>query len=296
MAQHAGIDALFREAVAAIDAGDVASLRRLLEEHRDLAGARLEAAGPWLRDRIGTALDAFFARPYLLWFVAEDPVLNDRLPTNIVDVIAAIVAAVRRDAPGSLQEQLDSTLPLVCWSGVAARCGVQLAMIDALIDAGAAPAENAHNALVNGHIAAAERLVARGGDLTLATALCIGRLDDVPRLAVAASPLERQFAFVLAALNGRADAVAWMARHGIPINEPSQDLYAHGTPLHHAVCSGSLDTVKVLVEAGADLTRLDTAWSGTPLDWAKHSVEGSTSERRDRYAAIAAYLSDRQER
>ena len=296
MAQHPGIDALFREAVAAIDAGDVASLRRLLEEHRDLAGARLEAAGPWLRDRIGTALDAFFARPYLLWFVAEDPVLNDRLPTNIVDVIAAIVAAVRRDAPGSLQEQLDSTLPLVCWSGVAARCGVQLAMIDALIDAGAAPAENAHNALVNGHIAAAERLVARGGDLTLATALCIGRLDDVPRLAVAASPLERQFAFVLAALNGRADAVAWMARHGIPINEPSQDLYAHGTPLHHAVCSGSLDTVKVLVEAGADLTRLDTAWSGTPLDWAKHNVEGSTTERRDRYAAIAAYLSDRQER
>ena len=296
MAQHAGIDALFLEAVPAIDTGDVASVRRLLDDHRDLAGARLEAAGPWLRDRIGAALDGFFARPYLLWFVAEDPELNGRLPANIVDVIAAIVAAVRRDAPGSLQEQLDTTLPLVCWSGVAARCGVQLAMIDALIDAGAAPAENAHNALVNGHIAAAERLVARGGHLTLATALCLGRLDEVPRLAAAASPRERQFAFVLAALNGRADAVAWMARDGIPINEPSQDLYAHGTPLHHAVCSGSLDTVKVLVEAGADVTRLDTAWSGTPLDWAKHNVEGSATERRDRYAAIAAYLSDRQER
>jgi hypothetical protein len=71
MAQHAGFDALFREAVAAIDAGDVAGLRRLLEEHRDLAGARVEAPGPWLRDRIGAALDGFLpARTF--WFVAED--------------------------------------------------------------------------------------------------------------------------------------------------------------------------------------------------------------------------------
>jgi len=173
---------------------------------------------------------------------------------------------------------------------------VQVAMIDTLIDAGAAPAGNAHNALVNGHIAAAEHLVARGGDLTLATALCLGRLDEVPRLAAAASPAERQFAFVLAALNGRADAVTWMARDGVPINEPSQDLYAHGTPLHHAVCSGSLDTVRALVEAGADVTRPDSAWHGTPLGWARHYVEEAAPDKRDRYAAIAAYLSDRQER
>ena len=39
MSQRADVDALFREAVPAIDAGDVASLRRLLEEHRDLAGS-----------------------------------------------------------------------------------------------------------------------------------------------------------------------------------------------------------------------------------------------------------------
>ena len=43
----------------------------------------------------------------------------------------------------TLQEQLDTTLRLVCWSGVAARFGVQLEMIDALIDAGAAPAGEA---------------------------------------------------------------------------------------------------------------------------------------------------------
>ena len=251
------------------------------------------------RPHLGAALDGFFARPYLLWFVAEDPVLNGRLPANIVDVIAAIVAAVRLEAPCSLQRAagLRRCRP-ARWSGVAARCGVQLAMYSyALIDAGAAPAEKAHNALVNGHIAAAERLVARGGDLTLATALCIGRLDDVPRLAAAASPRERQFA----SSSSPCSMAVPMGSPGWRATESRSTSRAristlHGTPLHHAVCSGSLDTVKVLVEAGADITPLDTAGSGTPLDWAKHNVDGSTTERRDRYAAIAAYLSDRRER
>jgi peptide-methionine (S)-S-oxide reductase len=112
----------------------------------------------------------------------------------------------------------------------------------------------------------------------------------VPALADAAKAGQRQFALVLAALNGRADAVAWLVRSGIPIDEPSADLYAHGTPLHHAVCSASLDTVRVLVQAGADLNRRDTAWDGTPLDWAEHYVESVGPERRDQYAAIREYL------
>ena len=139
----------------------------------------------------------------------------------------------------------------MCWSGVAADAGAQIPLLDVLIDAGAAPAGNANNALVNGHVAAAKHLVARGGELTLASALCLERWDAVPGAAAAASPAQKQFAFVLAALNGKADAVAWMIDHGIAIDEPSADLYSHGRPLHHAVCSGSLETVRALVEAGA---------------------------------------------
>jgi hypothetical protein len=119
-------------------------------------------------------------------------------------------------------------LRLVCWSTVAARAGIQIPVIDALIDAGAMPGENAHNALVNGHLDAAEHLVKRGGELTLATALCLGRFAEVPRLAAAATPDQRQFAFVLSALNGRADAVGWMLRDRISINQPRADLYPHG--------------------------------------------------------------------
>jgi len=71
------LDAHFRDAVAAIDAGDVETLNRLLTEHPALPGERLESPGAWLRDTVGDALDGFFKRPYLLWFVAEDPVRKD---------------------------------------------------------------------------------------------------------------------------------------------------------------------------------------------------------------------------
>ena len=285
------LDELFREAVAAVDAGDVAALERLLLEHPRLVRDRLARPGPWLREQVGAALRGFFKKPYLLWFVAEDPVRNGTLPANIVDVARAIIGAARREGVQSLPEQLDYALRLVAWSWIAAQRGVQIALIDALVDAGASPDGNPDNALVNGHLEAAEHLVARGAPLTLATALCLGRWDDVARLAPLASPRERQFGFVLAALNGRAEALRRMIALGIDVNRPSRDLYAHGTPLHHAVCSGSLEAVTVLVDAGAKLTTRDSAWKGTPLGWAEHYVEEHAGDERGaHYAGIAAYL------
>ena len=283
------IDQLFQEAVASIGTGDVPALERLLNDHPELARQRLTAPGPWLRHKIGGALDGFFKNPYLLWFVAEDVPVFGRLPKNIAEVTRAILRSAQ-GAPG-LQEQLDSALRLVCWSGVAQRCGVQIELIDTLLDAGARPDGGPNNALVNGHIAAAEHLVARGAELTLASAVCLGRWDDARRLSATASESEKQFALVLAALNGRAEAVTWMVEAGADVSRPSTDLYSHGTPLHHAVCSGSLATVRALVEAGADTAKPDTAWNGTPLGWAEHYL----SERKDddsqrRYGEITDYL------
>jgi peptide-methionine (S)-S-oxide reductase len=283
------IDQRFQQAVALIGSGDVPALDRLLTDHPELARERLTAAGPWLRDKIGNALDGFFKDPYLLWFVSEDAPVHGHLPENIPEVTRAILRAAR-GAPG-LQEQLDSTLRLVCWSGVARRCGVQVAFIDTLLDAGASPDGGPDNALVNGHASAAEHLVERGAKLTLASAACLGRWDDARRLSATASESEKQFALVLAALNGKAEAVKWMVEVGADVNRPSADLYAHGTPLHHAVCSGSLETVRALVEAGADPGTLDTAWSGTPLGWAKHYLTERKDDDSQRcYGEIADYL------
>lgn len=280
----------FRAAVAAIDDGDVEALGALLDAHPELAMERLNTTPDWLRDEVGPAADGFFNRPYLLWFVSEDAVRKGRVPDNVADIIKRIAAAASsRNAP-TLQEQLDTTLRFVCWSGVAARCGKQIEMIDALLDAGAAPAKNQNNALVNGHLAAARHLLSRGATPTLASAVCLDRWEEAAELVRDATPAQRQFALVLAALNGRAAGVKWMLEHGTPVSLPSDDLYAHGTPLHHAVCSGSLDTVKVLVEAGADLSRPDTAWHATPLGWADYYVENATADRQHDYRSIAAYL------
>jgi peptide-methionine (S)-S-oxide reductase len=282
-------DQLFQQAVDLIGAGDVVALDRLLTEHPELARERLAAPGPWLRDKIGGALDGFFRNPYLLWFVSEDVPVLGRLPSNIVQVTRSILQAAR-GAPG-WQEQLDSTLRLVCWSGVAQQCGVQIELIDALLDAGAAADGGPDNALVNGHVAAAEHLVARGADLSLSSAICLGRWDEAGRLAAPASASEKQFALVLAALNGKAEAVKRMVEAGADVNRPSADLYAHGTPLHHAVCSGSLATVRALLDAGADAGKRDTAWNGTPLGWAEHYLaERKDADSQKRYGAIAEYL------
>lgn len=283
------MDQLFQQAVDLIGAGDVPALDRLLTDHPELARERLTAPGPWLREKMGNALDGFFKDPYLLWFVAEDVPVYGRLPNNIAEV-ARVILRSAKDAPG-LQEQLDSTLRLICWSGVAEHCGVQIDLIDTLLDAGASPDGGPTNALVNRHAEAAEHLVARGAALTLASAICLGRWDDAQRLLPTASESEKQFALVLAALNGKAKAVKWMVEAGADVNCTSADLYAHGTPLHHAVCSGSLATVQTLVEAGANPGTRDTAWNGTPLGWAEHYMsERNDAESLERYGQIADYL------
>lgn len=284
-------DASMREAVSAIDAGDVGTLERLVARNPSIVSQRLESPGAWLRDVIGNAADGFFERPYLLWFVAEDPVRNGRLPANIAAAARVIIDALRRNRVPSTQEQLDYALSLVSWSWIARESGVQLALIDVLADAGASLGGNPNNTLVNGNVDAARHLVSRGAPLTMATALCLGMWSDAEGLMATASAGEKQLPLVLAALNGQPDAVRRALLGGADRDAPSADLYAHGTPLHHAVSSGSLATVLVLVEAGAALASRDSVWGGTPLNWAEHYLNEPTPGTRDReYEAIASYL------
>lgn len=286
----ASLDVWFRTAVAAIDAGQIAELERLVAAVPALVRERLTSPGAWLRDTVGSALDGFFQRPYLLWFVAEDPVRNGTLPANIATAARVIIDAARRASEANLQEQLDYALTLVSWSWIARQHGVQRDLIDVLVDAGAAFDGNQNNALVNGNFAAAEHLVRRGATLTLEVALCLDRWEDVERLLPTVSATERQFAFVLSALHGKPDALRRLIRAGVDLNAPSAGLYSHGTPLHHAVSSGSLEAVKVLVQAGADRNATDTAWGGTPLGWAQYYLEGQRHQPHKEYVDIAAFL------
>jgi hypothetical protein len=284
------LDHRFREAVAALDAGDAATLRTLLARDPGLSGERLREPGAWLRDRVRDALDGFFRDPYLLWFIAEDPVRNGRLPANAPDLARILIDAIERNAPGTLRAQLDHALSLVCWSWIAREAGVQIGLIDVLIDAGAATAGNPENALVNGNVAAAEHLLDRGAPPTLAATACLRRWADAEALLPAASEEDLRHAMALAALRGRADVIRWLVAHGAEPSRPSETLYPHGTPLHHAVSSGDLEAVRALAEAGADRAARDTLWRKTPREWAEYS-RGDDARGRT-YAAIADYLAE----
>ncbi len=277
------LDLLFREAVTAIDAGDVAALDRLLAAQPRLARERLDAPGAWLRDTVGAALEGFFNRPYLLWFIAEDPVRNGTLPRNIAAVTQLIIDALRRHSATTRQEQLDYALKLTSWSWIARQSEVQIALIDVLADAGAALDGTPDSALVNGNVAAAAHLVERGAVLTLSTALCLERWDEAARIGAVATPSEKQFGLTLSALRGNVRGVTVAIGLGADVNTPSADLFAHGLPLHHAVHSASLEAVQAIVNAGAALDVKDSIHHGTPLEWAEFG-------KRE---AIAAYLREK---
>lgn len=279
-------DARFSEAVAAIDRGDLSTLEHLLAADPGLTGERLASAGPWLRDKIGDALEGYFHRPFLLWFVADNPIRHGRLPDNIDQVARTLIDAAQRANVETLQEQLDYTLGLVVTGRIAQESGMQIALMDALIDGGARPGAG-YGALGAGNFEAAAHMIARGGETTLAAALCLGRDSDAERLLRTATAGDRQIALVAAAINGQAQSLAKLIAAGVDIDAYSSVIHPHATALHQAVFSGSLDAVETLVQAGARLDIRDKIYNGTPLQWAEH-------DRDDGANAIADYLRARQ--
>src|SRR5262249_31204133 len=139
MSDDLSLDALFRGAVGAIDSGDEAALDRMLREHPRVASERLGAPGAWLKDKVGGGFAGVFQAPYPRWVLAGDPVRSGRWPRSAAGVARVIIAAARRAGAGNLQEQIDYALRLVCWSWIARDSGVQIELIDALLEAGASP-------------------------------------------------------------------------------------------------------------------------------------------------------------
>src|SRR6185503_827899 len=163
-------DPLFREAVEAIDNGNISSLQNLLNKNPGLISKRLEAPA-----------DGYFAHPYLMWFVAENPIRHEKLPANVIEVTRVLIDAAKKNAPGSFHEQINYTLGLVATGRIPRESGVQNEWIDLLIENGATP-ENGIGALAHGNIEAAKHLIKRGGKLTFATAIGLDMEDEVHRL------------------------------------------------------------------------------------------------------------------
>ena len=273
-------DPLFREAVEAIDAGNLSVLQRLLESNP-----------PLVRKRLDHPTEGYFKNPYLLWFIADNPIRQEKLPANIDEITSLLIKFVKQNARESFQEQIDYTFTLVETGRIPRDCGVQIDLIDLLIDNGATPG-NAQSALTHGNIEAAKHIIGRSGQLTLTASICLDQMDDVKRLLPEAAIDDRQVALMAAAFYGKPEAIRLLIKSGVDVNAYIKNgFHTHASPLHQAVSSGSLEAVKLLVEAGADPDATDKIYNGTPLGWAMHMrAEGNDEHTRKKYTAIETYL------
>ncbi len=130
--------------------------------------------------------------------------------------------------------------------------------------------------------------------LTLAAAVCLERTDDVARLLREANAEDRHIALEAAAFNGKAQAITMLICLDVDVNAYNVRVQYHATPLHNAVCSGSFEAVRMLVEAGAELDAKDTAYQATPLTWAEYYLrEDKGDNPAKQYAAIVTYLREK---
>ena len=282
--QQPGPTARFERAVEAVIDGDVATLKQLLAEDPGMVRARSTRVNHF---------DPPMHRSTLLHYVAANGVegYRQRSPKN-----AAQVAKVLLDAgadPNALSWAYGgqcTTMALLVSSTPPAQAGVQVPLVETLIDYGAsvAPAGEGNwtspveTALVFGKHDAAQALVRRGAPIeSLAAAAGLGRIEDVKRMLPSAEEQDRHRALALAAQSGQAEAVSILLDAGEDPNRFNPPgTHSHTPPIHQAIAAGHLNVVKLLVERGARLDIKDTIHQGTPLGWAKYCDQ----------PAIAAYL------
>lgn len=250
-------DDAFRQAVDLLDEGNAALLREHLKAHPQLVHQKMNFEG-----------GNYFAEPTLIEFVAENPFRQEQLPDNIVEIARIILDAGAKDN----QTSLDETVGLVASGRIAREFGAQGPLIDLLCDYGADANAGINAALVHCELDAVRTLLARGARLDLATAAALGQMNDVTRMLDAADQDQLQLALALAAQNNRPDAVTALLRAGADPNRYNPPGgHSHCTALQSAIAEGHLDTVKVLVEAGADLSIKDILHDAPAVEWAEYA-------------------------
>jgi ankyrin repeat protein len=262
----------FEAAVEAVIDGDLPALQSLLREDPELVHARSTRV---------THFDPPVHRSTLLHYVAANGVegYRQRTPRNAVEIAKALLqAGAEVDSLADLYGGRCTTMSLLVSSSHPAEAGVQVALVDTLVDFGASLEEQGDGnwrsplmtALIFGYRDTAEALVRRGAGVDhIAAAAGLGRLEETSRLLPAADASSRHRALSLAAQLGHADAVRLLLDAGEDPNRYNPDGYhSHATPLHQAVSAGHDAVVHLLVERGVRLDMKDTIYQGTPLGWA----------------------------
>lgn len=270
----------FEAAAEAVVRGDAETLGRLLNGRPELARARST------REHRST----------LLHYVSANGVedFRQKTPPNIVEIAALLLKAgadvhAESDAYGGGS----TTLGLTATSCHPERAGVQIALMELLLEHGAKP-DGVNACLHNGRGQAAEFLASRGAGLDLEGAAGVGRLDIVesffhPDGTLKPDATTQQMAdgFVWACEFGRSRVAEFLldrAFSPLPCRNGQ-------TGLHWAAYGGHADIVKMLLDRQAPLNVKDEMFGGTPLAWAMHAMRNEPgAEGPGRYQRVIALL------
>jgi len=264
----------FEAAVEAVVDGDLGTLGDALRRDPGLVHARSTRV---------CCFDPPVHRATLLHYVAANGVEQhrQRTPPNAVEIARALLqAGSEPDALADMYGTECTTMAMLVSSDHPAEAGLQVPLVELLLDFGAAIEGRGGRkwggplvtALTFGMSDAAEALARRGAEIDLLAAAGLGRGDDAARLLPSASAEARQRALSLAAQQGQSEIVRMLLDAGVdPDRYNPEGNHPHCTPLHQAVLGGHLAAVELMIAGGARLDIEDTIWHGTPLGWALHA-------------------------
>jgi ankyrin repeat protein len=190
-----------------------------------------------------------------------------------------------------------TTMSMLVSSSHPAEAGVQVPLVDLLLDFGAAIEGRGTRkwggplltALIFGKTDAAKALAQRGARVDLPAAAGLGLVDDAAALLPAADALARHRALSLAAQQGHVAVVGLLLDAAEDPNRYNPESnHPHTTPLHQAVLGDHEAVVRLLVARGARLDIRDTIWDGTPLGWALHAGGKAGAQMAECLRALGA--------
>ncbi len=288
---------LFRQALTALDAGDLVALGQLLRRDPTLAQAREQSAeAPY---------DGYFHRATLLHHLAGNPI-RQSMPANVVDLAALLLAAgAEVDAPcGGGPSQPESgggtTLGLVASGAQAHKEGHTEALIDCLLNAGAALNPEGRGGLLwialyhvvehQGQREVARLLVDRGHPLDLCYTAGLGMVEEMQTFLDDGLPAEGadrfyryhrrgpkaepadllQDAFLFASICAQPEAASQLLAMGADPQKARPWGGETPTPLQGAAWAGWPEMVEWLLDQGCDPLARDPKYNSNALGWAFH--------------------------
>jgi len=269
----------FETAADAIVNGDLITLKELIGESPALVRARST------REHRST----------LLHYVSANGVedFRQKTPKNIIEITKLLLTAgADVNAESEAYGGRSTTLGLTATSWHPEHAGVQLLLMDVLIDHGAIidgpdGGSAVNGCLHNGRGEAAEFFASRGARLDLEGAAGVGRLDvvksffsDEGGLKSSVTQQKMKDAFAWACEFGRTSVVDFLLQRGMNVDAKLK--HDGQTGLHWAAYHGHLDTSRLLLQRGATVDAKDENYSGTPLDWALYAWGNSPQSAEPR--------------